>query len=85
MGPGVLSATMKQSDRVLNALVRITLFEETEIPNVPHQGHVDIFFNSQGEVHKEFVPEERTVNTEFYKGVTDRLLKRIQLGHPAAF
>jgi len=39
--------------------------EETEIPKVPHQDHVDIFFDSQGLVNKEFVPEEKTVNAEF--------------------
>ena len=43
------------------------------------------FFDSQGVVHKEFVPEGKTVNAEFYKGVTDRLLKRIQRVLPAAF
>jgi len=36
-----------------------------------------IFFGSQSVVHEEFVPEGKTVNAEFYKGVTDRLLKRI--------
>ena len=36
-------------------------------------------------MHKEFVPEGKTVNVEFYKGVMDRLLKRIQLVRPAAF
>jgi hypothetical protein len=35
-----------------------------------------IFFNSQGIVHKESVPEGKTVNAELYKGVMDRLLKR---------
>ena len=36
-----------------------------------------ISFDSQGAVHKEFVPEGKTVNAKFYKGVMDRLLKRI--------
>jgi len=36
-------------------------------------------------VHKEFVPEGKTVNAEFYEIVTDRLLKRIQRVRPAAF
>jgi len=36
-------------------------------------------------VHKEFVPEGKTVNAEFYKAVMDRLLKRIQWVCPAAF
>jgi hypothetical protein len=44
-----------------------------------------IFIDSQGVVHKEFVPEGKTVNAEFYKGVLDRLLKRIQWVRPAAF
>jgi len=44
-----------------------------------------IFFDSQGVVHKEFVPEWKTVNAEFYKEVMDRLLKRIHRVRPAAF
>jgi hypothetical protein len=43
-----------------------------------------VFFDSQGVVHKEFVPEGKRVNVEFYKGVMDRLLKRIQQVHPVA-
>ena len=36
------------------------------------------FFDSQGLVHKEFLPQGiKTVNAEFYKGILDRLLKRI--------
>ena len=42
-------------------------------------------FDSQGVVHKEFAPEGKTVNAEFYKGVMDRLLKRIHLVRAAAF
>jgi len=44
-----------------------------------------IFFDSQGVLHKEFVPEGKTVNAEFYKGVMVRLLKRIQRVRPAEF
>jgi hypothetical protein len=44
-----------------------------------------IFFDSQGAVQKEFVPEGKTVNAEFYKGVMDRLLKCIQRVRLAAF
>ena len=36
-------------------------------------------------MHKECVLEGKTVNAEFYKGVMDRLLKRIQRVRPAAF
>jgi hypothetical protein len=28
-------------------------------------------------VHKEFIPEGKTVNAEFYKGIKDHLLKHI--------
>jgi hypothetical protein len=44
-----------------------------------------ILIDSQGVVHKEFAPEGKTVNAKFYKGVMDRLLKRIQRVRPAAF
>jgi len=45
-----------------------------------------IFFSdSLGVVHKEFVPEGKTLNAEFYKGVMDRPLKRIHRVRPAAF
>ena len=33
--------------------------DETEIPKVPHQEHVDNFFDSHGVVHKEFVRERK--------------------------
>jgi histone-lysine N-methyltransferase SETMAR len=44
-----------------------------------------IIFSSQGVVHKEFIPDRKTVNTEFYKGVMDRHLKHIQRVCPTAF
>jgi hypothetical protein len=44
-----------------------------------------ILFDFQGVLHKEFVPEGKTVDAQFYKGVMNRLLKRIQLVRPAAF
>jgi hypothetical protein len=45
-----------------------------------------ILFSTLKEVvHKEFIPEGQRVNTEFYKGIMDHLLKHIQRGHPAVF
>jgi len=41
--------------------------EETEILNVPHQDHVNNFFDSQGLVHKEFVPKGKRGSAEFWK------------------
>jgi hypothetical protein len=43
------------------------------------------FFDSQGIVHKEFVPVGKAVNAEFCTGVMDRLLKHIHQLCPAAF
>jgi len=59
--------------------------EGTEIPKVPHQDHADNVFDSRGVVHKEFAPQGKTVNAEFYKGLMDCLLKCIQQVRPAAF
>jgi hypothetical protein len=42
------------------------------------------FFDSQGVVHTEFVPERKTVNAEFYNGIMDRLLKLIHRVLPTA-
>ena len=61
------------------------LAEETVIPKVPHQDHVDSFIDSQGIVLKEFVPEGKIVNAEFYKGVMDRLVKHIHRVCQAVF
>jgi hypothetical protein len=36
-------------------------------------------------VNKEFIPQGNTGNAEFYKGVMDRYLKRIQRVRPAEF
>jgi hypothetical protein len=57
-------------------------FEKSCIKNM-----LIIFSDPQGVVHKQFVPEGKTVNAEFYnyKGVMDRLLKRIQRVRPALF
>jgi len=41
-----------------------------------------IFFNWQGVIHKEFVPEGETINAVYYKGVMERLLNRIRRVRP---
>jgi hypothetical protein len=78
MRPGVLPVTPQQSDRVLNGLVttppepKKMKFQKSCIKTM-----LIIFFDSQGIVHKEFVPEGKIVNAEFYNGVLDHLLKHI--------
>jgi len=41
-----------------------------------------IFFDLQGVIHKEFVPEGETTNAVYYKGVMERLLNRIRCVRP---
>jgi hypothetical protein len=36
-----------------------------------------VFFDAQGVIHREFVPEGQTFNGQFYLAVMERLLKRI--------
>jgi hypothetical protein len=44
-------------------------FQKSRIKNM-----LIIFFDCQGVVHQVFVPEGKTVNSEFYKGLMDGLL-----------
>jgi len=37
-----------------------------------------IFFDWQGIIHKEFVPEGETISAAYYKGVMEQLLNRIR-------
>ena len=41
-----------------------------------------IFFDWQGVIHKEFVPEGETINAVYYKGLMERLLNRIRHVRP---
>ena len=44
-----------------------------------------VFFDSQGIVHKEFLQEGCTVNAEYYKGVSDRLISHIRQVCPTLY
>ena len=85
MRPGVLSETPKQSDRVLIGLVSHRLGRRNKFQRSSIKTTLIIFVEPQGVEHKEVLPEGKTVNAEFYKGVIDRLLKRIQRVRPAVF
>jgi hypothetical protein len=41
-----------------------------------------VFFDAQGVIHREFVPEGQTENGQFYLRVMERLLKRIRRVRP---
>ena len=53
----------------------IPLTEETEIRKILHQDHVDNFFQLSRHSAQRICSRGKTVNAEFYKGVTDHLLK----------
>ena len=44
-----------------------------------------VFFDAEGVIRREFVPEGQKVNAEFYMGVLDRLLKKIRRFRTAKF
>ena len=53
-------------------------FQKSQVKNL-------LFFDAEGVIHREFVPEGQKVNTEFYVGVLDQLLKRIRWVKTAKF
>jgi len=82
---GDLPVTPKQSNRVLNGVVRLPLGQRNWNSKGPTSRKRWQIFESQGVVHKESVPEGKTVIAEFYIGVIDRFLKIIQRVPPAVF
>ena len=55
---------------------KLSKTKETAISKIASED--GFFFNAEGVIHREFVPEGQKVNAEFCVGVLDRLLKRIQ-------
>jgi len=85
MRPGVLPMTPKQSDKSSEWVGETSPWPKLKFQRSRIKNMLIIFFYSQGIVHKEFVPEGKAVYPEFYKGVMDHLLKRIQWVCPALF
>jgi hypothetical protein len=85
MRPGVLPMTLKQSDSSEWVDEKSPRLKKLKFQRSRIKTMLIIFFFSQGVVHKEFVPEGKTVTAEFYKRVMDRLLERIQRVRPAGF
>jgi hypothetical protein len=55
---------------------KITDAHAVFLANIEIEGDVDHFFDKQGGIHKEFLPEGKRVNNEFYVQVRKRLLKQ---------
>ena len=58
---------------------RLSPSQESENEQIQNQIHANLFFffDSQGIVHKEFVPPGQTVNHTFYREVLERHRKRV--------
>ena len=59
--------------------------KETAISKIASEDDVNCFYDAEGVIHREFVPEGQKVNAESYVGVLDRLLKRIRRVRTAKF
>jgi len=58
---------------------KLSKTKETAISKIASDDNVNcFFFDAEGVIHREFVPEGQKVNAEFHVGVLDRLLKRIR-------
>ena len=51
--------------------------KESKNEQIKNQNRANLFFDSQGVVHKEFMPQGQTVNKQYYREVLERLRKRI--------
>src|SRR5215469_7340867 len=66
---------------------KLSKTKETAISKIASEDDVKwfLFFDAEGVICREFVPEGQKVNAEFYVGVLDRLLKRIRPVRTAKF
>ena len=64
---------------------KLSKSKETAISKIASEEDVNSFFEPEGVIHREFVPEGQKVNAGFYVGVLDRLLKRIRRVRTAKF
>jgi len=56
--------------------------QESENEQIQNQIDAHLFFDSQGIIHKEFVPPGQTVNQTFCREVLERLRKRVSRVRP---
>ena len=70
--------------RVVGA--KLSKSKETAISKIVSEDDVNcFFFDAEGVIYREFVPEGQKVNAEFYVGVLDWLLRRIWQVRTAKF
>ena len=82
---GSLSTIQKQKDKVRNGIHlhhHVQKSEKEQIQNKIH-AHLLFFFDSEGIVHTEFVPQGHTVNQFYYREILERLRKRVVRVRPS--
>ena len=65
------------------AHICITTSEKSEKEQIKNKIHAHLFFDSEGVVHSEFVPQVHTVNQFYYREVLERLRKRVVRVQPS--
>src|SRR5215510_2144284 len=56
---------------------------EKEQIKIKNKIHAHLFFDSEGIVHTEFVPQRHTVNQFYYREILERLRKRVVRVRPS--
>ena len=82
MNRGFSSTIPKPKTEFGVAHEQLTAPEESINEQIENQIHANLFFDSQGGVHKEFVPQGRTVNQQYCREVLERLRQRVHRVRP---
>jgi len=84
MKHGVSPMIRPPNDSVQSGWAKLSKTKEIAISKIASEDDI-VFFEAEGVIHREFVPEGQKVNAEFYVGVLDRLLKRVRRVRTAKF
>jgi len=80
MNNGFWSTTPRQNAKIGSGTLQILpVRKKRELSKSKIKSMLICFFDSQGIVHKEFVPPEQTANQTFYREVLEKLRKRVAL------
>ena len=71
-----------QTSKFRVAHEQLTMPKESRNEQIENEIHAILFFNSQGVVHKDLVPQGQTVNQQYYCEVLEWLRKRVHSFQP---
>jgi type IV secretory pathway VirB9-like protein len=75
MRPGASSMIPKQ---INEALAKLSKTQYISLSKVKNKMMLVTFFESQGIIHKEFVPQGQAANKKYYVEILSRLVQRIR-------